>query len=244
MFRVITVTSGKGGTGKSTVSALLGQALAAKGLRTLIIELASGLRCLDVMLTLEKNIVYDLEDLLEGKCTPEQAVVSHADNTVLQIISAAANAEYETDEAAFEQLIKWVRQYYDMIIIDTPPGLGQGVELSARNSDLGIIVSNPDIISVRDGGRASILMWRNGLKSQRLIINKVPKNLLKRQGLEDLDDVIDGTGVQLIGVIPYSDVIKTASAMGSSLPEHDISKKIFDCIAARMTGKKEELLIF
>lgn len=244
VFRVITVTSGKGGTGKSTVCTFLGQALAAQGLRTLLIEPGSGLRSLDAMLALEQNIVYDLEDLLEGRCTPQQAVISHEQHSGLQMIAAAGGFEYQPDEYAFEQLIKWVRQYYDVIILDTPPGFGRAVEICAQNSDLGIVVTTPDLVAVRDSGRASILMHKNGLHDQRLIINKVPKTLVARQGITDLDDVIDAAGVQLIGVLPYSETIKIAAGAGRSIPDYDISKKIFDAIAARMMGKREELLIF
>lgn len=243
MNKIITVTSGKGGAGKSSVCAFLGQALAAAGCRTLLVELDCGLRCLDLMLSLEKTPVFDLKDLLSGRCSPDQAAVAHGVHGRLRLIPASQDHQYILPENAFAQLMRWSARHYDVVLLDAPAGLRIEAEIAARQSHTSILVTTPDLAAVRDCGRAAQLLRRQGLSSQRLIINKVPSVLSQRQGLEDLDDVIDGTGVQLLGVVPLSEEISRAGALGQTLATGGLAERIFEAIAARIQGKNAELLI-
>ncbi len=241
MEKVISIVSGKGGTGKSTVAAFLGQAMAKQGLHVLLVEMDAGLRCLDILMAMEKTVVYDLSDLLEGRCSAMQATLLHPQLSNLRLICAPLAADYTPAPESFAEFIEAVCPHFDCLLLDTPAGIGPATRLATQLSDLALMVTTPDLIAVRDAAKTAALLARPGL-GWRLLINRVTSPLPARPGLEDLDDVVDGTGIQLLGVLPHSQIIAQAGTLGEMLPEGSLVSRIFQRIGQRICGENSPLL--
>lgn len=202
MSKIIAVTSGKGGTGKSSICSELGFALAKQGHRTLIIELDFGLRCLDIMLGVKNDIKYDLGNVLKGECDIYQATTQVKIATNLSIVCAPEDPFARVDAETIKNICQEMRKYYEYIIVDTSAGTNASVFDVVEQSDLILINTTPDPVCVRDARTMSDEFYKRGNKKQRLIINKVNPDLFKADLVVDLDEIIDTVGVQLIGVIP------------------------------------------
>ncbi len=242
MSKVIAVTSGKGGTGKSTVCAGIGYTLAKQGHRALIIELDFGLRCLDIMFGVDKTIQYDLGDVLSGRKKVTEAVcqVSMASN--LNILCAPKTLTTVTAEQIVE-ICRSVKKYFDYIIIDTGAGINSHVFDIVEQANLILVVSTPDPVCIRDASLMSDEFYNRGNKSQRLIINKVSKKIIGNQLVENLDEIIDSVGVQLIGVIPDDFKIAVATSKGEPIPTDSEALKAFDAISKRLVGEYVPLTV-
>ena len=243
MGKVMLVTSGKGGTGKSTVALNLGISLAQEGKKTVIIELDSGLRCLDLMLGID-DIVFDLGDILSGKCDALSAVYSVEDIENLSIIAAPARADQMISENRFCQLCKYLLRSYDYIILDTPAGLGSSLEVAAAASSLALVVSNISPVSVRDAEKAAQKLRGFGIKNMRLVINMVPLEISSKTILPDLDDIIDSVGAQLLAVIPEDELLrKVTSDRKKKETKKSAGALAFVNMARRILGQNVPLLL-
>lgn len=243
MSKVIAVTSGKGGTGKSSICASLGFALAKKGHRTLIVELDIGLRCLDIMCGMKGSIPYDLGNILNGTCDIYKAttVVKSANN--LNIICAPSDPYATISAEQIKEITDEIRKYYEYIIIDTSAGINKSVFDIVSQSDMILIVTTPDPICVRDAQMMSDEFYKRGNQKQRLIINKVSKNMFKHKLIENLDEIIDTVGVQLIGVIPEDMELGVATARGVPLPGQSLTGLAFTAISNRLRGEDVPLAV-
>ena len=236
MSKVIAVTSGKGGTGKSTVCAGIGYTLAKQGHRTLIIELDFGLRCLDIIFGVEDGIKYDLGDVLSGKKSALDAVAQIPMASNLNILCApktltAVNAEQIVD------ICRSVKKYFEYIIIDTGAGINSHVFDIVEQANLILVVSTPDPVCIRDASLMSDEFYNRGNKSQRLIINKISKKIIVSELISNLDEIIDKVGVQLIGVIPDDFKMTVATGKGNPIPTDSEALKAFDAISKRLGGE-------
>ncbi len=243
MSKVIAVTSGKGGTGKSSICACLGYALAKKGHRTLIVELDIGLRCLDIMLGMKGYVPYDLGDILNGTCDIYKAttVVNMANN--LNFICAPSDPFATITAEQIKQITDEIRKYYEYIIIDTSAGINENVFDIVAQSDMILIVTTPDPICVRDAQMMSDEFYKRGNQKQRLIINKLNRRLLNSKLVENLDEIIDSVGVQLIGVIPDDGSVSLATGKGEALEFDSMAFLAFNAIANRIKGEDVPLAI-
>ncbi|MBR5558876.1 MAG: AAA family ATPase [Oscillospiraceae bacterium] len=238
MGKVVAIASGKGGTGKSTVAAFLARALAEQGRSTLVVEADFGLRGLDLVLGVSQQTVYDCTDVLEERCRLSEAVVPIG-RMGLWLLAGGNSADYMPDMQRWVRFLQLCRRCYDFTIIDLPGGLGELVRQSAEVSDLVLAVVTPNQIAVRDCAQLSrVLQQRAPL--QRLVINRVPKKL--NGSIQDLDEVIDRTGIMLLGVLPDSEVIQTAAEDGKALAEGK-EKTAFENLAARLCGQYRPLVI-
>lgn len=235
MSKIIAVTSGKGGTGKSTVCAGLGYALAKQGRRTLLIELDFGLRCLDIMFGIEDTIKYDLGDVLAGRKQPLDAVASVPMATNLNLLCAPKTLTSVKAEQIVE-ICRSVKKYFDYIIIDTGAGINSHVFDIVEQANLILVVSTPDPVCIRDAGLMSDEFYNRGNKSQRLIINKISKKVIGDKLITNLDEIIDKVGVQLIGVIPDDFKATVATGKGTPIPTDSDALKAFDAISKRLDG--------
>ncbi len=242
MSKIIAVTSGKGGVGKSTVSAGLGQAFARLGRQTLILELDVGLRGLDIMLGVENSVVYDLGDLLAGNCTIADALIAAEDDPGLSMIAAPASSGLLSMER-IAGLCTELRQYFEVILIDMPAGVTVSAELIPRVADMALVAATPDYVSVRDSGRMVSLLAEQGFRDCRLVINKINLKYRKMNIISDLDEVMDGVGIPLLGVIPEDLQIKAAFSGGLHLEKGSAPEIVFERIAARIEGTYIPLLI-
>lgn len=243
MAHVISITSGKGGAGKSSVTVGLATTFALSGRKVIILELDIGLRCVDIMLGLENEIVYDLGDILSGSCGIHDAIVPSDRYGHLDYIAAPTNISFGFD---FDQVLKCIRtlkREYDYVIVDTPAGLGISI-LSVKNlASLAIIVATPDPVCIRDGGKVSALMEQSGFTNYKLIINRVSKRSMKKSAIRDLDEVIDGVGAQLIGVVPENEEYQWALSKGVWISQKNVMTRIFQAIANRIEGSYVPLVI-
>ena len=236
MSKIIAVTSGKGGTGKSTVCAGLGYTLAKQGHRTLIIELDFGLRCLDIMFGMENSIKYDLGDVLNGKKETLDAIAQVPMASNLNLLCAPKTLTPVTAEQIVE-ICTSIKKYFEYIIIDTGAGINSHVFDIVEQSNLIIIVSTPDPVCIRDASLMSDEFYNRGNKSQRLVINKVSKRVIGNELVLNLDEIIDKVGVQLIGVIPDDFKMTVATGKGNPIPSDSSALRAFDAISKRLGGE-------
>ena len=241
--KVLAVTSGKGGVGKSTMTVSLGIAAAAYGSRVLLIELDAGLRGMDIMLGISDRIVFDLGDLLEGRCNINSAIIPSPNVSGLYAIVAPVSMTGPILIQDMRLLIDGLRAYFDLIILDTPAGLGRGLRIACEVSDLALIIATPDPVCIRDGNQVVREMLSRGFTSHRLIINRVSRKFIRHQVVRDLDEVIDGVGSQLIGVVPEDGEVTLFSSHGRLPDPKGELQRVCRAIIARIDGEYKPLIV-
>lgn len=240
--QVIMIASGKGGTGKSTVSVLLGARLAAAGKQVLLIELDSGLRSVDIISGVYGKTVYDISDVLSGRCEAKKAIVESSIYQGLYVISAPYEGGVVQSQT-LKKLIETVASVYDYILIDTAAGLGAPFQAAMSVSEMALLVLTPDPVALRDGHIVADVLYDGGLKNVRLVVNRVGPNTFEKGAVEDLDECIDTVAVQLIGVIPESVALQRSSAAGQPLASNAIAYRAFDNLARRILGEDIPLVV-
>jgi septum site-determining protein MinD len=216
--RVITITSGKGGVGKTTTTANLGTALALQGKKVAVIDADIGLRNLDAVLGLENRIVYDLVDVVEGQCRLRQALIKDRRVPELYLLPAAQTRDKNAvNSVQMQQLCLQLRQEFDLVLIDSPAGIEQGFRNAIVGADEIIIVVNPEMASVRDADRIIGLVESAGKPEPRLILNRLRPEMVKRGDMLDVADVLEVLGIDLLGIIPEDENIIIAINKGEPI---------------------------
>ena len=239
MGAVTVVTSGKGGAGKSTVTAGLGIALARRGKRVLLIDGDAGLRSLDCMLSVEENLLFDIADVVAGNCEPIRAIYPcpHVQEGLF-LLPAPAGEEDIVAPAVMRQLVPVLSPYYDHILIDSPAGIGRGFLSAVAAAQRALVVATPDLVCLRDCDRVRTLLLEKGIAAQRLVINRFSyRDFTEYAGNRDMDSVIDQAGIRLIAVIPED--AKLRGSFGNGLPYKRSwpAGQAFDRLAARLEGE-------
>ncbi len=239
--RVITVTSGKGGVGKTTLAANLGVALAMQGQRVVTIDADVGLRNLDVMLGLENRIVYDLVDVIEGRCRLRQALVRHKQLSELFLLPAAQTRDKSSVQPDdMISICDDLRGQQDVILIDSPAGIEQGFRYAVAPADEVLIVTNPEVPAVRDADRVIGLIEAEDKGPARLIINRIKPALVRRGEMLSISDVVELLAVDLIGIVPDEQAVLIAANRGQPLAlsrNSSMAGQAFHNIARRLLGK-------
>ncbi|WP_338451476.1 septum site-determining protein MinD [Niallia oryzisoli] len=220
MGEAIVITSGKGGVGKTTTSANIGTALALQGKRVCLIDTDIGLRNLDVVMGLENRIIYDLVDVIEGRCKIHQALVKDKRFEDLLYLLPAAQTSDKTavTPEQMKDLVDGLKQDYDYIIIDCPAGIEQGYKNAVAGADKAIVVTNPEVSSVRDADRIiGLLEKEEGLEPPRLIINRIRNHMMKSGDMLDVDEVTNHLSIELIGIVADDDEVIKASNSGEPI---------------------------
>jgi septum site-determining protein MinD len=213
--RVITITSGKGGVGKTTTTANLGTALAMAGKKVVVVDGDICLRNLDAVLGLENRIVYDLVDVVEGQCRLRQALIKDKRQPELYLLPAAQTRDKNAvNSVQMEQLCQQLRQDFDYVVIDSPAGIEQGFRNSIIGADEIIIVANPEMASVRDADRIIGLVESAGKPEPRLILNRLRPEMVRRGDMMDVADVLEVLGIELLGIVPEDESIIIATNKG------------------------------
>ncbi len=208
---VVTVTSGKGGVGKTTTTANLAVALASGGQKVVCIDGDIGLRNLDVVLGLENRIVYDLVDIVEGRCRLKQAMIRDKRMPEMYLIPAAQTRDKNAiSPSDMVRLADDLRDEFDWILIDSPAGIERGFRNSIAPADTVLVVTNPEVSSVRDADRIIGLIESEEKGPARLILNRLNSNMVKRGDMLAPDDVLELLAIELIGIVPEDEnVIRT-----------------------------------
>jgi len=210
MGKIIAISSGKGGTGKTTAVAALSSCLAVMGHKTLCIDFDAELRNLDLTLCMSDYIVMDFMDVVSGRMDIISACSESPKVPNLYFLTAPPDGIPDNvDKQKLKVMFDDIRKEFDYCIIDCPAGIGTGFCLANSNADMSIIVSTGDLASMRNANRAASAVREQGVKNLRLLINRVqPKNL--KQIRTNIDDIIDAIGVQLLGLIPEDKYILPA----------------------------------
>lgn len=242
--RVIVITSGKGGVGKTTTTANLGMALAALGEKVVLLDADIGLRNLDLALGLENRIVYDIVDVVEGRAEFRKALIKDKRNQNLCLLPAAQTRDKSA--VSPDQMKKVVGDLLDdgftFVMIDCPAGIEQGFRNAIAGANEAIIVTNPEMSSVRDADRIVGMLEAEGLYNPKLIVNRIRPRMVKHQemlAVEDVQEVL-GTSVKLIGVVPDDEAIITSTNRGepASMNEGSIAGQAYRNIARRLKGEE------
>lgn len=245
--RVITVTSGKGGVGKTTATANLSVALASLNKRVICIDADIGLRNLDVVMGLENRIVYDLVDVVEGRCKLRQAMVKDKRMPDLYLLPAAQTRDKTAiSPEDMVALTNELRQDYDFILIDSPAGIEWGFRNALAPADEVVIITNPEVSAVRDADRIIGLIEAEERRvPTSLVLNRIKADMIKRGDMLSVNDVLDILSVRLLGVIPEDEQILIASNRGSPLTlnsQNSPAATAFRNIARRINGERVPLL--
>ena len=238
--RTIVITSGKGGVGKTTATANIGTALAMRGHRVVVIDTDIGLRNLDVIMGLENRIVYDLVNVIEGKCRMRQAMIQDKQGLDLFLIPAAQTRDKDSIKPSqLRALCAELEQECDYILIDCPAGIEQGFRNATAAAREAIIVTTPEVAAIRDADRIIGLLEASELHRPRLIINRIAAEMVRRGDMMSQKDVESLLAVEVIGLVPADE--RTVSAANRGVPAvHDgksTAGAAFLRIGARIDGE-------
>jgi septum site-determining protein MinD len=243
--KVVTVTSGKGGVGKTTAVANIAVALAMNGLKVACIDADIGLRNLDVVMGLENRIVYDLVDIVEGRCRLRQAMIRDKRLPELYLIPAAQTRDKTAvSPSDMVRLCDELRPEVDWVFIDSPAGIERGFKNSIAAADRVLVMTNPDVSAVRDADRVIGLLDADGKGPAALIINRLNPALVKRGDMLSVADVLDLLAIELIGIVPEDESVIVASNKGQPLVIDGKTKagQAFQNIAKRLIGEQVPFL--
>lgn len=243
MGTVVVVTSGKGGTGKTSLTGGVASCLAALGHRVLCIDMDIGLRNLDLSLGLSDRAVMDFTDVLEGRCSLERAAVDHPVIKGLHLLTAPVSAPaHGLDEERMRSFLREARQQFDYVLIDSPAGLGSGFRLAACGADRAIVVSTNDASALRDAQR-TVAELTKGLETIHLVMNRIQPKLMRRLRTT-IDDAMDAAGLPLLGVVPEDTQVMLAA--NTAQPLILVSRKgaalAYLNIAKRLAGERVPLM--
>jgi septum site-determining protein MinD len=243
--KVMTIASGKGGVGKTTAVANIGVALALQGQKVTCIDGDIGLRNLDVVLGLENRIVYDLVDVIEGRCRLRQAMIRDKRLSELYLIPAAQTRDKTAvSPSDMVRLCDELRPEVDWIIIDSPAGIERGFKNAIAAADRVLVMTNPEISAVRDADRVIGLLEAEGKGPAALLINRLNPVMVRRGDMLSVEDVLDLLAIDLIGIVPEDDNVVVASNKGLPLALDGKNKagQAFQNVARRLMGEKVPFL--
>jgi septum site-determining protein MinD len=243
--KVITITSGKGGVGKTTATANIGAALARSGGSVVCIDADIGLRNLDVVLGLENRIVYDLVDVVEGRCRLRQAMIKDKRIPGLFLIpSAQTRDKTAVSPSDMVRLGNELRQEMDWILIDSPAGIERGFRNAIAPADKVIVITNPEISAVRDADRIIGIIEAEEKGPGQLIINRLDLKMVQQNNMISSEDVVDLLAIQLLGIVPEDKQVMIHSNQGIPviMDGNSLAGKAFQNIALRIRGESVPFL--
>lgn len=223
MAKVIVVTSGKGGVGKTTSTAALGAALAQRNERTVVVDFDVGLRNLDLIMGAERRVVYDFTNVIQGDAKLPQALIRDKRLETLFLLPASQTRDKDSlTPEGVERVINELKRHFDWIICDSPAGIERGATLAMRHADIAVVVTNPEVSSVRDSDRIIGLLDAKTAKAERgermekhLLLTRYNADRAERGDMLKVDDVLEILSIPLLGIIPESMDVLRASNIGS-----------------------------
>ena len=244
--RVIVITSGKGGVGKTTTSANIGTALAKEGHKVVLIDTDLGLRNLDLLLGLENRIVYTIVDVIEERCKLKQALVKDKKNPNLSLLAAAQTRDKSAVNAEqLRDICNKLKSKNDFVLVDCPAGIEQGFQNAIAGASEAIVVTTPEMSAIRDADRIiGLLNTKEEITSTRLLLNRVRPNLIKNNEMMSVDDVVGILEIPLVGIIPEDTGIITSTNKGEPIVNDDASLagQAYRNVAKRILGEEVPFL--
>lgn len=243
MSTAIVVTSGKGGTGKTSFTAGVSSCLAALGQRVLCVDMDIGLRNLDISLGMTDRALMDFTDVLSGRCALQRAAARHPVIQGLSLLTAPLSLPPEgLDEGRMTAFLNEAKSRYDYIVMDSPAGLGDGFRLAVCGADRAVVVSTTDASALRDAQRVVSLLAR-ALPHIHLVVNRVQPRLLRRLHTT-IDDAMDAASLPLLGVVPEDPQVLLSANAGSPiiLSSRKGAALAYLNIARRLMGQKVPLM--
>ena len=239
--KIIVITSGKGGVGKTTATASIGAAMALEGKRVAVVDMDIGLRNLDVIMGLENRIVFNIVDAVKGKCKVRQAAIKdrRIDNLFLIPASQSDNKDALTPEGMI-RLSKTLRKEFDIVLMDCPAGIERGFENAVAAADEAVVICVPEVSSVRDADRVIGLLYAKSI-TPKLVINRINPHLVEKGDMLSHDDVTEVLSVDLLGLVEMDDQVVVSSNIGVPLVMNKDSKagQAFRRIAMRLNGQAD-----
>ncbi len=223
MAKVVVVTSGKGGVGKTTSTAALGTALAQQGRSVVVVDFDVGLRNLDLVMGAERRVVYDLINVVQGVAKLQQALIRDKRLDTLYLLPASQTRDKDAlSEDGVARVIAELREKFDWVLCDSPAGIERGATLAMRHADAAIIVTNPEVSSVRDSDRIIGLLDSKTVKAENgetvekhLLISRYDAERAARHEMLSIEDVLEILAIPLIGIVPESEEVLRASNLGA-----------------------------
>lgn len=243
--KVVTITSGKGGVGKTTATANLAAALALDGQKVVCVDADIGLRNLDVILGLENRIVYDIVDVVEGRCRLRQAMIRDKRLPELYLIPAAQTRDKNAlSPSDMVRLCDELRPDLDWILIDSPAGIERGFRNAIAPTDIAVVITNPEVSAVRDADRIIGLIEAEEKGPARLLINRIRPDMVRRGDMLGTEDVLELLAIDLLGVVPDDERVVTSANRGAPIVMDGKSQaaQAFRNIACRLRGEQVPFL--
>lgn len=244
--RVITITSGKGGVGKTTTTANIGVALALQGKKVVCVDADIGLRNLDVVMGLENRIVYDIVDIVEGRARLRQGMIKDKRMPELYLVPAAQTRDKSAvNPDQMRALCEDLKKEHDFVLIDSPAGIEQGFRNAIAGADEVVIVTTPEVSAVRDADRIIGLVEAAEKGEPRLIINRIRPSMVKRGDMLSVEDVLEVLAINLIGIVPDDEAIIVTTNRGqpAAMDNHSAAGQAYRNIAARIMGQDVPLMV-
>lgn len=254
MSKVIVITSGKGGVGKTTTTAAIGAALAQTGQKVVVIDFDVGLRNLDLVMGSERRVVFDFINVIQGEATLSQALIKDKRIETLSILAASQTRDKDAlSEEGVKKVIDELKEKFDWVICDSPAGIERGAKMAMHFADEAIVITNPEVSSVRDSDRIIGILDSTTEKAQKgekivkhLLITRYATNKAAHGDMLNTDDILDILSIPLIGIIPESDEILKASNIGTpvtlSAPNSAPARAYVDAVK-RLQGEKIDITI-
>jgi septum site-determining protein MinD len=241
--RAIVVTSGKGGVGKTTTTANVGAALAKLGEKVAVIDVDVGLRNLDVVMGLEGRVVFDLIDVLEGRCKRSQALIKDKRLEGLFLLPASQTRDKEAlDPEKFRLLVRALIEEdgFNRVLIDSPAGIERGFQTAATPAEGALVVVNPEVSSVRDADRIIGMLEAREVRENFLVINRLRPKMVERGDMLSVEDVQEILGLKPIGIVPEDEKVLISSNEGEPLvlKNGSIAGNAFMDVARRIRGEE------
>lgn len=238
--RVITITSGKGGVGKTTTTANLGVALSEMGNRVVVIDADIGLRNLDVVMGLQNRIIYDVVDLVEGRCRLRQALIRDKTTSELYLLPAAQSRDKTAvSPADMVRVCEQLRGACDFILIDSPAGIETGFRNAIAGADEFVLITTPNTSAVQDVDRVLGILEKEGHKNLSLIINRIRPELVQRGQMLSPAEVLRTLAIDLIGIVPETEAILVSNGQGTPIARdrNSLAGRAYTNTARRLLGQ-------
>lgn len=241
MSRVIVITSGKGGVGKTTVTANLGMHLASKSYRVCLIDMDIGLNNLDVVMNMEDRVVYSMLDVLEGKCRIREAIVQDDCFPTLYLMSTSGlNSNLSIQISQIKTLIRELKTIFDFVLIDCPAGIDVGFKRAVACAEEAIVVTTPHLSSIRDADKVISILSTYNISIKKFVINRARGDLIQDKLMLDVYDIGKTLNIEFGGVIPEDDKILTTTS--ETIKNNKIAiNRAFEILAQNIIHNQKKL---